>query len=326
MIANRLHHVTLSVAVFAAALIAPATGRAADIVLKGATCFPRDNFLAQDFVRFADEVNKAGKGIRIQFVGGAPAIGSPFELVNRTVQGVFDLAACPGSYYQNVLPEAESLKLMERTPADIRANGGMAMLQQLHNAKNLHLLGRVGNSGPFFLFLNKEIDRANLSGIHLRSMPVYTPFFLSLGATTQDSDIASIYTLMEGGTVAGFGWTMTGFLNDWNKVIKYRVEPGFYRGEIELVMNYQKWQSLPKEARDFLQQVAIKVESGSTQQGEVDVAQAKAAQAEKGIKPLALNAEQSERWTSAAREAGWKSVTARSPEFGPKLRPLLSLK
>ena len=66
--------------------------------------------------------------IKIDYVGGAPAIGSPFTVVQKTAQGVYDLVVCASAYYANVAPEADAYKLMEKPPAETRANGGWQML------------------------------------------------------------------------------------------------------------------------------------------------------------------------------------------------------
>ena len=179
---------------------------AAEVTLKGASCFGVGSPVTKPWANFINDVNKRGKGdIQIKLVGGAPAIGSPFTLTQKMSQGVYDLVGCPEAYFGNVLIEAAALRLNEGTFAEIRGNGGLDYIKRLLKAKNLYYLARHHNFGNFHLFLSKPISGPSLKGLHLRVAPVYTAFFKELGATVQQSNLAQIYTHMENGTVQGYG-------------------------------------------------------------------------------------------------------------------------
>lgn len=296
---------------------------AQNTTITGASCFPKGTYFSKTFEKFVPELNEKKAGVTINYVGGAPAIGSPFTLVQKASKGVYGMVSCTSAYYQNVLPEADAVKLIELTNEELRKNGGMDYLGKLHEEKGLKHLGRVQSYEPFHLYLNKKIDKPDLTGLHLRVSPIYTAFFQALGATTQLSNLAQIYTYMENGTVVGYGWPVTGLLPDWHKVTKYRVDPGFYSADLQLIMDMKSWNKLGGKQQKVIGDLVLDYEKRALEFRDKAKAAA-AAQEKKGIEPITFTGKDREKWLTAARDAGWAAVVERSPEHGPKLRELFT--
>ena len=297
--------------------------RAQEAQLQAASCFPQGSFFSKRFESLLDHVNERGKGVvHINYVGGAPAIGSQLTVVQKVAQGLFDLTSCTGSYYQNVLPEADAWKLLENTPKEIRENGGWDYMNGLHNEKNLEVLARHHYGTQFHLFLanGHKIERPDLTGLHLRVAPIYTNFFKALGATTQDSNIAQVFTLMENGTVKGYGWPVLGHQPGWETVTKYRVDPGFYDVDLMIIANLARWQELSDEAKALISDAAIAIEQDAIDGDGKLNEEVAAKQVEGGFEVIEFTGDDRDTWLNTARQAGWEGVTAVSPEHGPKLR------
>lgn len=312
----------LVAAVIGATVLGATPARSQESTIRAASCFPQGSFFSRRFERLVKEVNEGGTGVvKIEYQGGAPAIGSPFTLVQKMSQGVYDLAGCTGAYYQNVVPEADAWKLLEKTPAEIRKNGGWDLMVEIHRARNLLPLARVHYGTPFHLYLadGKKIDKPDLTGLHLRVAPIYTNFFKALGATTQQSNLAQIYTLMENGTVHGYGWPITGLQPGWEKVTKYRVDPGFYDADIQVLANAQAWDKLPKKARDLITSVALKIEQEAVIEDAEAVKKSQVKQADQ-YEAIVFSGADAEKWLGTARDAGWAGLIEVSPENGAKLR------
>lgn len=308
-----------------AAVTSVGTGvaHAKEVQLQAASCFPQGSFFSKRFESLIKEVNEKGKGVvSINYVGGAPAIGSQLTVVQKVAQGVYDLNSCTGAYYQNVVPEADAWKLLENTPTEIRKNGGWDLMNKIHNAKNLEVLARHHFGTKFYLFLANgyKIDKPDLTGLHLRTAPIYTDFFKKLGATTQDTSITEIFTLMENGTVKGYGWPVLGHQPGWEKVTKYRVEPGFYDVDLVMLANKRVWDGLPAAARKLIGDTALKLEQDAIANDPALNAKVAAKQVANGFEVIEFKGADREKWLSAAREAGWAGVIAKSPKNGPLLR------
>ncbi len=313
----------LTIAAAAAALLTTGSFSAVAADMTGASCFPKGTYFSKAFEKFVPELNGSGAGIKVNYVGGAPAIGSPFTLVQKASKGVYGMVSCTGAYYQNVLPEADAIKLMELTNEELHQNGGMAYLAKLHAEKGLHYVGRIVAYTPFHLYLNKEISKPDLTGLHLRVAPIYTAFFKALGATTQRSNIAQVYSYMENGTVVGYGWPITGILPDWHKVTKFRVDPGFYAADINVMMSMSAWNKLSAPQKKTVTDLGIKYE-GLAKAYSTAAVGAAATQTSQGIKAITFTGADREKWLTTAREAGWASVLERSPEHGATLKKLFT--
>lgn len=318
-------NITLIKATLAAGaiLVTPASLVAEEIQLQAASCFPQGSFFSTRFENFIEAINEKGTGIvNINYVGGAPAIGNQLTVVQKVAQGVYDLNSCTGSYYQNVLPEADAWKLLENTPTEIRENGGWDYMNTLHNEVNLEVLARHHFGTKFHLFLAEDsiIDTPDLTGKHLRTAPTYTNFFKSLGATTQDTSITDIFTLMENGTVEGYGWPVLGHRPGWETVTHYRVEPGFYDVDLMILANKHAWDSLPETVRNLINEEALKLELDAIANDPDLNKKISAQQIKDGFEVIQFTGADQDVWLSAAREAGWEGVVANSPKTGLKLR------
>ncbi len=310
----------------AAGAVSPALS--AEKTINAASCWPIGSPVSKPFQALVEEVNKRGKGvIQVKMVGGAPAIGSPFTLVQKMSKGAYDMVGCTEAYFGNVLPEAPVLRFAEMPYSELRKNGGIDYMQKLFNAKRIHYLARHNDFGPFHLWLNKPIDKVDLKGLHLRVSPVYTAFFKSLGATVQTSNIQQVYTYMENNTVQGYGWPALGWVPAWVKVTKYRVEPGFYNSTIHTLVNLKTWNSLDKAQQDVLTQVGMEFEARSEPNSKeltAALVKQKAWMASEGMETISLEGADRDAWLKKASDEGWKEVLDRSPDHGAKLKALFT--
>lgn len=295
---------------------------AADI--RAASCFPEGHYFSKRFEAAVESLR--ANGVSVDYVGGAPAIGSPFTLVQKMSRGAYDMVNCTGAYYQNVLPAADALKMLETSPADSRADGSYAYIQEMHRSKNIEYVARMHSGEKFHLYLapEKAISKPDLSGLHLRVAPTYQAFFSTLGATTQKSNMAQIYTYMETGTVMGYGWPVTGILPDWHKVTGHRVDPGFYDVDIHILFNARSFQKLSADKQALVQQSALAEEEKGWIAGAANTVKALARQDADGIKSIRFNSVDEAFWVSQAKSSAWDAIEATNPEHGPMLRALMS--
>lgn len=322
---TRFIRMTAGAALGVALLVSPQL-RADEVVLSAASGFPKGTQFSQNFESWIEYVNENGKGlVRIDYKGGAPAVGSPFQQAKQLQEGVFDMISTTGAYYTSVLPEADAFKLTEYSVQELRQNGGVDYMVRLHAEKGIHYLGRHTEFVPFHIYLNKKIDKPDLSGLKIRVTPIYRNFVLALGATSaQQSTAPEVYSLLERGVVDGYGWPITGIFDfSWEKVTKYRVDPGFYSADIHILVNKATWDKLSDAQRTFLNEAMAWQEAKNADVIAANEAEAKR-QVEAGIEVIAMTGENEARWMSVAREAGWEGVISVSPTHGPELRKLFT--
>src|SRR5437764_4507406 len=246
----------------ALAALLPALASAQEVTLRLVSAFPENQYYVKRTIEWIEKLNKEAKGtLQINFIGGPKAIPT-FEVGNAVKTGVVDMGFSTGAFYTDVMPEADILKLSETSAAEQRANGGYDLINKIWAEKaNMRYVARVVEFTPFHLYLNKKIDKPDLTGLKIRITPVYRDFFQAMGASVMTTAPGEVYTALERGVIDGYGWPIHALFDlNWQEKTKYRVDPGFYNAEVSLVMNLDRWKSLPPAARDFLTRQALAYE------------------------------------------------------------------
>jgi TRAP-type C4-dicarboxylate transport system substrate-binding protein len=300
---------------------------AQEVTLRAANAFQEGTYYARNFERFVKKVNEEGKGlVQINYVGGPKAIPT-FELANALRGGVVDLANTTTSFTTGVVPEGVALNYTTLTMAQLRRNGAFDYLNKLFQDKGLYYYARAAEGFPYHIYSNRRIEKADLSGLKLRSTPIYREFFQKLGATVVQTAPGEVYTALERGVVDGYGWPLVGIFDfGWQEKTKYRLEPGFYSVEVGVVFNLNAWRRLTPAQREFLDKQAVWLEGLNAEMSSKDApAEIKRQQAAK-IEVIKLDDTQSAALLKAAYDAAWNALVASSPTHGPKLREMMAPK
>ena len=310
----------------AAAFASPALAQ--EVVLKGVSGFPEGTAYSSKFEAFVKEVNAKGKGlVRINYLGGAPKVMPTFDVGKNLRDGLVDIISSTGAYYTNVVPEADAQKLLEVSMAELRKNGGMAYLEKIYNEKmKAHYLARTFNYDEFHIYLNKEIKTPDFKGLKIRVTPIYRAMVEKLGGTAVTSAPPEVYTMLERNTVDGYGWPARGIFDfSWQKVTKFRVDPGFYNADLQVLVNLNVWTTKLNDAqRKLLADIAMAQETDTGDKA-INAAERKK-QEGAGIKVIKFSPADEKKYLDVIREAGWASVMKASPQHGPKLREFFTKK
>src|SRR5437899_4892293 len=191
----------------ALAALAPAFALGEEGTRRLVSAFPENQFYVKRTVEWIEKLNKEGKGIlQLNFIGGPKAIPT-FEVGKAVQSGVVDIGFTTGAFYTNVMPEADILKLSETSAAEQRKNGGYDLINKIWAEKgNMRYLAKVVEFTPFHLYLNKKIDKPDLTGLKIRITPVYREFFQALNASVMTTAPGEVYTALERAVIDGYGW------------------------------------------------------------------------------------------------------------------------
>jgi TRAP-type C4-dicarboxylate transport system substrate-binding protein len=309
----------------AAAFLAAGTAHAQEVTLRLVSAFPENQFYVKRTVEWIEKVNKEGKGtLQINFIGGPKAIPT-FEVGNAVKTGVVDMGFSTGAFYTNVMPEADILKLSETSAAEQRANGGYELINKIWAEKaNMRYVAKAVEFTPFHLYLNKKIDKPELTGLKIRITPVYRDFFQAMGASVMTTAPGEVYTALERGVIDGYGWPIHALFDlNWQEKTKFRVDPGFYNAEVSIIMNLDKYKALPAKARQMLDQQALAYEKQNDFWKSYNENEKKR-QAQAGIQTITFDAATSKSYVEKAKEIGWASAIKAAPVYGPQLRKVLA--
>src|SRR5690242_5340671 len=227
--------------------------------------FPASLIYSRSFLEFVKKANQAGKGeFTIQVRGGPEAIGM-MEQPGAVRSGVVDMVYTPCAFYAAQVPECDAVSASTIDGPTARKNGGMDLLNQIHQKRiGVYNLGWVDSGIRFDLWSTKEpkLDSSghiDIKGFKVRGNPIYNAFLTNyLGAQVINVNSPDLYTALERGTVEMTPWTQIGLMDlNWDRFLKYRILPNFFSADLHILVNLKKWQSLSPKSREILQRVAI---------------------------------------------------------------------
>lgn len=309
----------------AASLLFISPLKAQEITLKAVNAFQEGTYYARNFERFVKKVNEEGKGVvQINYLGGPKAIPT-MEQGAALRNAVVDLSNTATSFVGGVSPESLALNYATIPWAELRKNGAVDYLNKAMAEKGLYYYARTGDGVPYHIYLNKKIEKADLSGLKIRIAPIYREFFTRLGATVVQIPPGEVFTALDRGVVDGYGWPLLGIFDlGWHEKTKFRVEPGFYNIELGVIFSAKTWNALTGAQRDFLNKQVAWLEGLNVDMAEKDAAIDIKRQADAGIQVIKLSDAEAKRMLELAHEAGWAQIAAGSPQHAAKLRELLT--
>ncbi|MCB8840316.1 TRAP transporter substrate-binding protein DctP [Aurantimonas sp. VKM B-3413] len=309
--------------------LSAATAKAEEVTLNAAHFTPAQNSYAQSFLKFVDEVNKAGKGVVQIKVRGGPEVIPPGQLGLAQKNGLIDMIDNPAGQYLELVPEGEVFSASTKSPEEVRKNGGWDLMQEIYGKKgNAHLLAHVDSGTGFSIFTVDE-PKGNADGgidwstLKIRSSPLYRQFFESLGMTVIVMPPGEVYTALERGVINANAYPVFGYKSfGWDKFTKWRVEPTFFQTDVLISMNKDKWDSLSPEAQKILTDVSLQYEEESRKAIEAENARQAKVMEDEGQKIFELKGKGRDDFLAKAAKASWDRMEARDPTYVPQLRKL----
>ena len=203
-----------------------------------------------------------------------------------------------------------------RTAAEVRANGGIDLINEIHQQRmGVFYLGWFDSGVCYNLWTVNEpqLDadgNLSMSDVRLRGNPVYNAFFTNyLGAQVIDLPTGEVYSALERGVVNATGWTQIGLIDlRWNEFVNYRVEPCFFSTDLGVIINLDSWNALSPEAQAILQEVAIEHEISSTEAHRAQRDEEFARLAEGGMQAVTLEGDAAANYLRGAREETWNRM------------------
>jgi TRAP-type transport system periplasmic protein len=291
---------------------------AAETTLKVVTVFPRNHTFNIPVFEMLNEVNAKGKGVlQLQYIGGPEAVPATEQLA-ALQRGVFDIFAGPASYYDGQVPETGAHNASNKSAAELRKDGALDYLNKAFNAKaNAQYLAYLGSGYTFYIFTKAEPKRTaaggfDLKGLKIRGPSIYRPFYETQGITAVNVQVPEMYSALERGVIEGIGFPLIGISQQgWEKLLKYRVLPAFWQGDVAIIANLDAWKKLDPKQRELLQAAVAGAERKAH-----DFFQAESKREEQklfaaGMKDLQPSAEEGRKYAAAAHNSLWEQLGKR---------------
>jgi TRAP-type transport system periplasmic protein len=307
-----------------ALLLGTAAGALAQDKLTALHAFPASWVYSKSFLEFVKKANEAGKGVFEITVRGGPEAMGMFEQPAAVRDGVVDMVYTPCAFYAAAVPECDAVSASTIDGPVARKNGAYEALKAAHLRRNgTYYLGWFDSGIRFHLWSTKEprLDaNGNLDpkGVKMRGNPIYNAFLTNyLGMQVINLPSTEVYTALERGTVDMTGWTEIGLMDaNWDKFLKYRVDPRFFSTDLGVIVNIAKWNSLSPKSREILERVAIEHEIGSVK-ALAELRTKEFAELDKrGMKSVALPPAAAKRFVDGARAASHARMKERMDKAG----------
>ncbi|MFN0162201.1 MAG: TRAP transporter substrate-binding protein DctP [Burkholderiales bacterium] len=286
--------------------------------------FPASWVYSKSFIEFVKKANTAGKGaFEITVRGGPEAVGM-FEQPAAVRDGVVDMVYTPCAFYAAAVPECDAVSASSIDGPTARKSGATAALNEAHVRRmSTVYLGWMDSGIRFHLWFKNQpkLDaRGNLdiTGVKLRGNPIYNAFFTNyLKAQIINLPSTEVYTALERGTADATGWTEIGLMDaNWDRFLKFRLDPPFFSTDLGVIMNVRKWNSLSDKSKEILTRVAIEHESFSLK-AQAELRKQEFAELEKrGMKGVSLGKEAAANFAGEARKASWARMKERMEKAG----------
>ena len=266
---------------------------------------------------------EAHTAFTIQVRGGPEAI--PMMEQPRAVRdGVVDMVYTACAFYAAQVPECDAVSASTIDGPTARKNGGMELLNQVHQKRaGVYNLGWVDSGIRFNLWSTKEpkLDSSghiDIKGFKVRGNPIYNAFLTNyLGAQVINLPSTELYTALERGTVDLTAWTQIGLMDlNWDRYIKYRITPDFFSTDLVILVNKKKWDALSPKTRDILTRTAIDHESSSLRDLQALWKKEQAELAKRGIKTVNQSPDAAKRFNEGARAASLQRMKERMEKAG----------
>jgi len=307
-----------------AALLCASTAALAQDKLTAVHAFPANWVYSKSFLEFVKKANDAGKGVLQISVRGGPEAMGMFEQPNAVRDGAVDMVYTPCAFYAASVPECDAVSASTIDGAVARKNGAYDALKAAHLRRmGVYYLGWFDSGIRFHLWSTKEprLDaNGNLDtkGVKMRGNPIYNAFLTNyLGMQVINLPSTDIYTALERGTVDMTGWTEIGLMDaNWDKFLKYRVDPKFFSTDLGVIVNIAKWNSLSPKSREILERVAIEHEISSIKTLSELRTKEFAELDKRGMKSVALPPAAAKRFVDGARAASHARMKERMDKTG----------
>src|SRR5687767_248484 len=309
---------------FSLAAVLAALPAVAQDTITATHVFPASQIYSRSFLEYVKKANEAGKGVFTIQVRGGPEAIPMMEQPRAARDGVVDMVYTPCAFYAAQVPECDAVSAATIDGPTARKNGGMELLNQIHQKRiGIYNLGWVDSGIRFRLWSTKEpkLDSSghiDIKGFKVRGHPIYNAFLTNyLGAQVINVNSPDLYTALERGTVEMSAWTQIGLMDlNWDRYLKYTILPDFFSTDLHILVNLKKWQALSPKSREILQQVAIRHETESLQALQKLWKEEEAELKKRGVKTIAQSPEASKRFVEGARSASLQRMKERMEKSG----------
>jgi TRAP-type C4-dicarboxylate transport system substrate-binding protein len=241
--------------------VKPAIAADAPIKIKVLSSWGTDQTYTKMFlVPWVEKVNqRSGGKVQVSWVG--PEAVPPFSQLQPLTMGLFDVLYTHSAYHAGEVAIGVSMDLVKGKMSDKRAAGFLEILDQGYQKVNAKVLGLNVLGVGYTVMLKNKIEKADFSGLKLRTTPSYEPLVKALNGASVRLANAENYSALEKGVVDGVCNTaFTSVDLRFYEVAKYFMKPLYGEVTQHFLVNLDSWSKWPKDVQDLVTDVTKEME------------------------------------------------------------------
>jgi TRAP-type C4-dicarboxylate transport system substrate-binding protein len=261
-----MHRSLILAAAVAAAMLGATTHplMADPIVLKFSHFLGPTNFFQTDVVEpWAKELEAKTDGqVKVEIFNAASPLGKPTEQANQVKTGTVDIALGLRGAEGDKFPGSSIIELPFLVPnalAGSRALWGLyadgTLADEYKDYKVLALF--VHNPGLIHTATKRVVNLADLKGLRLRVPNETVAAALDhVGATPVVLQVNEVMDAVKSGKIDGIVTNWGNPLQGFNDYMKFHTDTQFYTAAFFIVMNREKYESLPSDVRRAIDEMS----------------------------------------------------------------------
>lgn len=278
---------------------------------------------------FCDKVTQLTNGAITFTVRGGPEVIAPNDLGSAVKSDAIDMGFIYYGAYEPLVPGIASMMLSQLTPQQERAPNVWNFIQQMHAKAGLYYLMRGGptTGNYFYTWTNFSVTTpADLNGKLLGSAASGQPAIQAWGGKWVSVAVADNYTAMQRGEVEGIAGQPPDNVvqQKWYEVTKYCIDVPYYKSTIAIIMNLNKFNSLPAEVQKIINDTAASAEQELQTFDDQTEANDKVFLQQHGITFLKFSPTDAQTYVQEADNQAWALEQQRFPDITPQLKQLLT--
>jgi TRAP-type C4-dicarboxylate transport system substrate-binding protein len=295
------------------------------VVLRATISLPVSSVYTRGLLAFVHDFNEFGKKkIRIGIVDEYDASFAPLGL-DAVRDGSLDMAFGPITDHARVVPEANAISASEIKAKELRANGGMALIDQIYRVRaNVRFMGILSSGARLHIYL-RDAPRLNgnipnLSNTRIAGDPIYREFLSSLGAEIVSAAFPTALDALLDGKADGIIWPRVGLQPIvYAKRLNYRIDPGFSQIITGVVMNLRRWSRLRREDRELLEKTIIDHERASYTALREETGKQDEALDDAGLRVISIKGRDGKNYTARTTRYAWSALRKRQLGYAAQL-------
>ena len=278
--------------------------------------------------RFIELVKKQS-GTDITITVSGPDTVPSFEQLQPVQAGVFDMLYTHGAYHSGTTGIGLAVDAILNDPVRRRSEGIFDFVDKHYQSKGLKLIAlpSLGTKG-FGLYLREPITGVpGLKGRKIRGTVSYHPMIKALGGVPVNLPPGDIYTGLQRGTVDGAAWALVGAeAYKWDEVIKHIAKPTFGQLSLMILMNLDRWNSLPPKMKAAITEAGRLIEIESISVFDKLQVSEEISLRKKGMMITEFKPEDASRFEKMFSDGVWTVAAQASKVDSEKLRALAKAK